>query len=70
MQKVVYFIIFLLLVYVAYQAKWFDGAIEYFTELSKQQAQNTVIYDEYGNETIIEHKSIIERLKDMRESTK
>ncbi len=66
MQKLVYFVIILILAYVAYQAKWFDGAIEYFTELSQHGAQDQVIYDEYGNTTTIEHKSIYNRLKDMK----
>lgn len=66
MQRVVIFIIVLILLYVAYQAKVFDGPIKYFTQISQQGPKDQEYVDEYGNTTTIEHQSIYNRLKNMK----
>ncbi len=66
MQRFVMTVIFLLLVYIAYQAKVFDGAIEYFTQLSKHNDREEIVIDEWGNTVTVEHKSIMQRLQDMK----
>ncbi len=69
MKTFVKIIVALILIYVAYQAKWFDGAISYFSELSKRGPENTEYVDEYGNVTTVEQKSIYNRLKDMKQGS-
>ena len=65
-QKIVTFVIILIIAYVAYQAKWFDAPVAYFKDLAAHSPTKEVVYDEYGNATTVEYKSIMQRLKDLK----
>ena len=55
-------LILLGLLYFGWQAGWFNGITEYFSEANKQARQEKVIYHEDGSYDTVKYRNVIDLL--------
>ena len=60
MEKVICWLLILGGIYYVWQAGWFNGITEYFSEANKQAREEKVIHYEEGNNSTVKYKNVFD----------